>query len=149
MKHGVLETDASSVVEEVKNGVHKEIEEVKSPGEKKKWIASFKKDSDKATITSQILAEINTRASTIVQLWNQYLEVVILVPHPISSLLNDEFDQARAEVFGHFIHRSETKVASFPFQVSRDVTTEHQSLVKVMRGSVISKGINEMSVSDI
>ncbi len=98
--------------------------------------------TDPVKVAANLLIEIHNWANTIVQMWNQYLEVAIRVPHGIASILCKEFNQTRAGTFSEFAIQSEAKILAFPFHASRDVRAEHENLTKVIRASIRTKGMN-------
>ena len=138
---------ASAKEEEQKQA--KQVEETKeatlSPKEaaRKKWVALAQSSENTSALTAALLSELGVWSNSINQLWNQYLEAVIQVPHQIAQMLCEEFNNARVGCFGHFVHHSEYKAPSFPFIATRDVSAEHQALTKVIRGSILSRGIDD------
>eukprot|EP01022_Parablepharisma_sp_SALTPOND_P016238 TRINITY_DN2353_c0_g1_i14.p1 TRINITY_DN2353_c0_g1~~TRINITY_DN2353_c0_g1_i14.p1 ORF type:complete len:542 (-),score=61.49 TRINITY_DN2353_c0_g1_i14:2387-4012(-) len=115
---------------------------------RKAWVEQAKLSVDTETLTASLISEIHVWANAILQVWNQYLEVIILVPHQLSEMLRKEFNKEKAACLSQFVHHSETKVSMFPFLATRDASTEHQTLVKVIRGSIMAKGISSLYVKE-
>eukprot|EP00826_Nyctotherus_ovalis_P039928 TRINITY_DN3878_c0_g1_i1.p1 TRINITY_DN3878_c0_g1~~TRINITY_DN3878_c0_g1_i1.p1 ORF type:complete len:449 (+),score=100.84 TRINITY_DN3878_c0_g1_i1:2327-3673(+) len=96
---------------------------------------------DNKKLMEAIKSEIQDWANEIVQLWNKYLEFIILIPHQIAEQLLEEYNRLRLEYFKHFIITTTINIQEFPYLALRDIGGEHQAALKSIRSIAASKAI--------
>ena len=108
----VTHANAIAKIEETENSITLD-EESKEPSEyqeKKKWITKLKGIKELKLLESCILNDIWKLKNDIIQLWNQYFDVLILIPHQVAVILLEEYNKERKEYFGNFIDSNVIKV---------------------------------------
>ena len=91
---------------------------------KKKWVECAQLSNDITKVAIDIIETIGKLSNSIFQLWNQYLNMVIIVPYQLAMMLRENFNKSRSDIFRQYIRRTRIKVTTFPFLVSHDVSTE-------------------------
>lgn len=120
----------------------------KSPTIKNKrmWLTQSKKAEDPKSIAILLSTEINAWAGRVYQSWNQYVLTLNAVPHNISNLYCEDYNQCISSAFGRYIQRAVSVAATFPNYIDKDVATEHKALMKVLRASVLKNKANPIPV---
>jgi len=116
--------------------------------EMKKWIAEAQCSSNPKMLIDYLRKTISEYKSLIIQLWNQLLDVLILVPHQTATMLLENFSRERIACFEQFTKSSVTKVIEFPYLIEKDIITEHQNAVKSIRSTILSKSIGNFAIKD-
>jgi len=144
-KNEETKVDSSLKIEEVnKEEVNKEIlNEVKN-----KWVNEMMSIGDAKKILKSIKVSIQTWANEITQLWNKYLDIIILTPHQIANMLAEDFNKHRVDYFKHFIISTNIKVKEFPILALRDVEGEHQAALKSLRNLLTTKAIYNYPIKE-
>eukprot|EP00826_Nyctotherus_ovalis_P002165 TRINITY_DN1040_c0_g1_i9.p1 TRINITY_DN1040_c0_g1~~TRINITY_DN1040_c0_g1_i9.p1 ORF type:complete len:646 (-),score=185.78 TRINITY_DN1040_c0_g1_i9:77-2014(-) len=146
-----MDENGGNVLESQSTLAEEEVKEPLEDLEMRKWAAEAQCTSSTKALTSYVLKTICVYKNIILQLWNQQLDVLILVPHQTAAMLRDDFSRERVAFFDKFTRTSTTKVPEFPIFVERDVAAEHQNLVKSHRQTVLPKvmeGIENFPIKD-
>lgn len=134
-----MDENGGNILESQSTLAEEEVKEPLEDLEMRKWVAEAQGASTTKALTSYVLKTICAYKNTILQLWNQQLDVLILVPHQTAVMLREDFGRERGVFFDKFTRTSAAAVPEFPILAERDVAAAHQTLVKSLRLAVLPK----------